>query len=241
MSARGPSTRGSHAGPAALLAVLLGVAVLVWWLVPDSPWDRVAELVEAARSRPGLAVLGLLALQIVASLFLAPVWPGMAAAGYLFAWPLGTCVAVVTTLAGSVSAFVVGRYAARERVQDLVGRHARLASLNDAVAVNGFRVAFLSRASLIVPANLLNYALAVSGIAARTFVGATFLGLLPVAALYAFAGAALARAGLAFSAAGIRLPPEALFVLALMLLAILYVWWRLRRGRSRDSGNQTPG
>ena len=222
-----------------IVAGLIAAAVLLVVFWPDEPLDRLAELVGFARSRPGLAVAGLAALQIVASVFLAPVWPGLAAAGYLFGPLLGGLIGMLTTVAGAGAAFVVGRYLARDTIQRIVGSRPKLAALNQSVGVNGFRVAFLARASLVVPANLLNYALAVSPIAGRTFAGATFLGLAPVAFIYAFLGASLAKAGKAFRAEGIEIPPAFWAVLTSLLL-VLVAFWFIRRRRKAARAAESP-
>jgi uncharacterized membrane protein YdjX (TVP38/TMEM64 family) len=226
-----------RSGRILVAACLLVAVVLLIMFWPDDPLDRLAELVAYARSRPGIAVAGLAALQIVSSVFLAPVWPGLAAAGYLFGPLLGGAVGLLTTAAGAGTAFLVGRYLARENIQTHVAERPKLAALNRAVAEHGFRVAFLARASLVVPANLLNYALAVSTISGRTFILATALGLIPVAAIYAFLGASLARAGKAFRAEGIEIPPAAWAGLVCALVLLAGCWWVLRRRRHR----RTPG
>ena len=224
--------RGLIVGIAAVLAA--GAALLL--LLPDDPLGRLEQAVDWARSRPGLAMFGLAALQILMSVFLGPVWPGMAAAGYLFGLPLGTLLGAVTTTAGAGAAFAVGRYLARGRVQARLSGHGRLAAMNEEVAVNGFRLTLLARASMVVPANLLNYALSVSPISGRTFISATALGVMPVAFVYAFLGAALAHAGMAFRADDIRLPPAAVAGAVLLVLVIAAVLWRRRAPRpgSRD-------
>ena len=76
--------RGTYLAAAALLAT----GMLIVLLLPDDPLEHLARAVDAARARPGLAMLGLAALQVLTSVFLGPVWPGMAAAGYLFGVPL---------------------------------------------------------------------------------------------------------------------------------------------------------
>ena len=223
--------RGKNFAAAAVLAS----GLVLFLLLPDNPLERLSQAVDAARSRPGLAMLGLAVLQVLMSVLLGPVWPGMAAAGYLFGVPLGTLLGATTTTAGAGAAFAVGRYLARGRVQARLSGQGRLAALSDEVAVNGFRLTFLARASMVVPANLLNYALAVSPIPGRTFIGATALGVLPVALVYALLGAALARAGMAFRADEIRVPPAVVVGIVVAVLVIAVLIWRRR---ARLSGNR---
>jgi uncharacterized membrane protein YdjX (TVP38/TMEM64 family) len=225
--------RGTYLAAAALLAT----GMLIVLLLPDDPLEHLARAVDAARARPGLAMLGLAALQVLTSVFLGPVWPGMAAAGYLFGVPLGALLGAATTTAGAGAAFAVGRYLARGRVQARLSDHARLAAMSQEIAANGFRLTFLARASMVVPANLLNYALAVSPIPGRTFMAATALGVLPAALVYALLGAALAGAGRAFRADEIQVPPGVFAGMALIVLVIaVLIWWR----RARRFGGRDP-
>ncbi len=220
-----PGRPGRLIGAAAVLAVGAGLLILL----PDQPFQRLGEAVDWARSRPGVAMLGLAALQIVMSIFMGPVWPGMAAAGYVFGWPVGTLLGAVTTTAGAGAAFAVGRYLAREAVQARLADQGRLAALSQEAAANGFRLTLLARASMVVPANLLNYALAVSPITGRTFILATALGVVPVSGVYAFLGAALARAGMGFRAEDIRVPPAVLATLLILVVVLAVALWRRAR------------
>lgn len=222
--------RGKLVGAAAVLAT--GAVLL--FLLPDNPLEHLTEAVDWARSRPGPAMLGLAALQVLMSVLLGPVWPGMAAAGYLFGLPLGTLLGAATTTLGAGAAFAVGRFLARRRVQARLASHGRLAAMSEEVAANGFRLTMLARASMVVPANLLNYALAVSPITGRTFILATALGVLPVAFVYAFLGTALARAGRAFRPDAIQVPPAVIAGLVLLVVVVVAAVWRRRAHRASN-------
>ena len=124
--------------------------------------------------------------------------PGSAltlAAGYLFGAILGTILVSLGSTLGAALAFAIARSIGRERVRLRFGRDPRLSALDRAVADRGVWVVFLLRLSPLVPFNLLNYALGLTGIGFWRYVAASWVGMLPGTVLYVMIGATFGPRG----------------------------------------------
>jgi uncharacterized membrane protein YdjX (TVP38/TMEM64 family) len=124
---------------------------------------------------------------IVATFLPAPDWPLPIAAGYVFgfwAFPL----TYISIGFASVLAFLGARYLARDRVRAFLSRREKYRELDRAVAREGWPIVVLLRLSPIVPFNLQNYALGVTGIPFGQYILATLGGIAPGIAIYVWFG-----------------------------------------------------
>jgi uncharacterized membrane protein YdjX (TVP38/TMEM64 family) len=166
----------------ASLLMLLGVG---WRLLP------LGELLAELRGWiGGLGVWGvaLFALiYIVGAVVLLPAGLLSIVAGFAYGF-WGLPLVVVAATIGAALAFLIARYAARDRVQHwLLGRR-KLAAIDRAVAEDGWKIVALLRLSPAVPFNLQNYLFGVTAVPFTDFVVATFFGIIPGAALFTYVG-----------------------------------------------------
>ncbi len=165
---------------------LLGIAV--GWLLTTHQ-DSLIALAEWARANAlwsGPVFLAGFALIIVLAL---PTWPLMVAGGYVYGAVFGWATVSAACLAGATVAFLLGRGVARDWVAARVGEHPRFRAVDRAIARRGFAVVFLLRLSLVIPYNVLNYALGVTAVPTRQYVVASWLGMQPVLLFYVLLGA----------------------------------------------------
>jgi uncharacterized membrane protein YdjX (TVP38/TMEM64 family) len=101
-----------------------------------------------------------------------------------WAFPL-TYISIVFA---SVLAFLAARYLLRDKIRSLLKRHPKYRTLDKAVADNGWQVVVLMRLSPVVPFNLQNYALGVTGIPFLQYLTATLIGLVPRIAIHVYFG-----------------------------------------------------
>lgn len=118
------------------------------------------------------------ALTAVAGFLYGPVW------GMVLISPLGVLSAGM--------AFGLTRHIGRPWVHQRVAKRPMLNAIDNAVAVQGFRLVFLLRLSSIVPFAPLSYSLGASQINARVFLFASWLGLMPGTFLYVYLGSLVA-------------------------------------------------
>jgi uncharacterized membrane protein YdjX (TVP38/TMEM64 family) len=166
-------------------AGLFGAAVTIWLLCPFVHWLHEFRhwLLAFGPAGAGFFIL----LYIAATVILAPDWPLSVLAGLVYGlWGVPMVVAAAT-IAASL-AFLASRYLARDRVRRLLATRPKLAAVDRAVAAEGWKVVLLLRFSPLVPFNLQNYVLGVTGIPFEHYVPATLIGIVPATAVYVYLG-----------------------------------------------------
>jgi uncharacterized membrane protein YdjX (TVP38/TMEM64 family)/rhodanese-related sulfurtransferase len=198
---------------AALIAALL-VAAFVFWMLFSDRLD--APAIEATAREYG--VLG--PLMFVASFAFATVLfvPGSLfglAGGLLFGPLWGTVWNVTGATLGATVAFLIARFVAG----DWIARRAkgRFQTLISGVDAEGWRFVALTRLVPIVPFNLLNYGLGLTGIPILHYAIATLACMIPGAAAYAWLGYA-GRTALEGDGAALRHGLIGLAALAIVVL-----------------------
>ena len=109
------------------------------------------------------------------------------AAGAIFGLVEGTLLVFTAATLGSIAAFLVARYFARDSIARRVEGDARFAAIDRAVEREGRRIVFLLRLSPVFPFNLLNYALGLTRVRLWDYAVAS-LGMLPGTLLYVYSG-----------------------------------------------------
>jgi uncharacterized membrane protein YdjX (TVP38/TMEM64 family) len=162
------------------------------------------------------------------------------AAGALFGVALGTVYALVGATVGSAVAFLISRHVARAAFERRVSEMPRFGAIDKAIARDGWRVAVLLRLSPLIPFNLLNYALGLTGIRFSHFLAAS-LGMLPGTLLYTYSGKLVGD--VAAVAAGYSPPrtPAAYLVLVLGLVATAAVTLLITRRARQALAAATAG
>lgn len=126
------------------------------------------------------------AIYVALTVALVPGTASTLASGALFGPFYGTAYAAVGATIGATIAFVIGRALGREGVRGLLG--SRAPRIESALEHTGFSAMLVLRLLPVVPFNGLNYAAGVTGIAPRSYVAATAIGILPATAAVASAG-----------------------------------------------------
>jgi uncharacterized membrane protein YdjX (TVP38/TMEM64 family) len=165
--------------------LLLAIAV-VWYLLPVGYW------LDALRGwLLGLGIAGVAAfaaIYVVGAVVLAPEALLTVAAGFAYGF-WGLPVVLVAATIGASLAFLIARYLARDRVRRLLETRRSVAVIDRAIAEDGWKIVALLRLSPLIPFNLQNYLFGVTAIPFPHFVAATFVGIIPGAALYIYLGA----------------------------------------------------
>jgi uncharacterized membrane protein YdjX (TVP38/TMEM64 family) len=185
--------------------VLIGVVVLgltaAAYTLPVADWTIM--LAERARSTGALGVAMFVAAYVASTVAFLPGSILTLAAGFAFGPLWGLAVASPASVAGATCAFLLGRTLLRDWAAARAGGSARVRAIDAAVRQEGFKIVLLLRLSPIIPFNALNYALSLSTVPLRTYVLASFLGMLPGTALWVYLGSlAPAAAELSSTASG---------------------------------------
>jgi uncharacterized membrane protein YdjX (TVP38/TMEM64 family) len=216
----------------ALGAALVALLVLPWVLPLQGPIRDFLAWVQ------GLGFWGpvvLAAIWIPACLFAIPGSLVTLAGGALFGIPVGVVSISVGSTAGACAAFLVGRGVARPWVARQVAGNAKFQALDRAIAAQGFKIVLLLRLSPVFPFNLLNYALALTGVRFRDYALASWIGMFPGTVMYVYIGSTIGELA-ALSAERQRPLEEWVFRvvgLALTVVATVYITRVARRALSQ--------
>jgi uncharacterized membrane protein YdjX (TVP38/TMEM64 family) len=193
------------------------------WLAP--------VVLKLSQLGPWGAVLFIL-LYVAASVTLAPAFFLTVAAGAMFGVWRGTLIVFVGASLGASAVYVLGLPISRSRLMARVTRDRRVAAVRDAVAGQGAWVMFLLRLSPLVPFNVLNYALALSGVRYLDFAIA-LVGMIPAIVMYTYYGKVVGD--VAALAAGVSPPrgPEYYVLLAVGLVAMIISTTMITRAARR--------
>ena len=193
------------------------------WLAPV-----VLKLAELGPWGPVLFIL----LYVAAAITLAPAFFLTVAAGALFGVWRGSLFVFIGASLGASAVYALGSPMSRSRLMARVTRDRRVAAVRDAVRGEGAWVMFLLRLSPLIPFNILNYALALSGVRYVDFAIA-LLGMIPAIIMYTYYGKVVGD--VAALAAGVSPPrgPEYYALLALGLVAIIISTTMITRAARR--------
>jgi uncharacterized membrane protein YdjX (TVP38/TMEM64 family) len=146
--------------------------------------ERIIELLAAGQAASPLLFIAIYALATMALL------PGSLftmAAGVLYGLGMGTLYAWTGATVGATGSFLIARLLGRRPFERAINKRPRFAAVDRAIAGEGLRVAVLLRLSPVLPFNLLNYALGLTGLSLRHN-SLACLAMLPGALMYVYYG-----------------------------------------------------
>lgn len=192
---------------AVLAAVVIGARVL-----PLAQWT--IQLADLVRSSGAWGVVLFIVIYAVSTVALLPGSILTMLAGFVYGPIYGLVVVVPAALLGATSAFLLGRTVLRDWVRKKMDRSPRTRALDKAIDREAFKLVLLLRLSPLVPFNVLNYALSLSGISVRRFVLATLIGEIPGGWLYVYLGSLVTTAAQLSSASAPQTPLRTFFYVA---------------------------
>jgi len=225
------STIGSWTKPLVILAAILAGAALAWRLgtfeaLNVANADRLSDWFD------GLgwwAPVAFIVLWIGASVFFLPGLVLTIAGGLVFGAAWGTLWTTIGANLGAVADFLIGRYAARGKVEAMVDHNPALRRIDEGVRRQGWRMLVVTRLVPVFPFNVQNYVYGLTDIPLRTYALVTLPCMLPATIAYNFAAGSLRTGDF-----GKTLWYLAVAAVFFVLLSLIPGWVR-RRGLSTDS------
>ena len=170
-------------------AIAAAVAiVLAFHELPVKDW--IARLPPWAASLGWRGVLVFAAVYVACALLFGPAWLVTLAIGLAYGFARGLLLVSAVSTVGAALAFLIARHLVRRRVEELVRRRPALAAVDRAIARHGWKIVFLLRLSAVVPYTLSNYVYGITAIRFGPYLLASWIGMLPVTAVYVSIGAA---------------------------------------------------
>ena len=217
-------------------AVFLALVFSLYFF-PFAEW--VAAVVAWAGQHPAIGPAIYVVCVVVATVLFVPGSGSMMIAGFLFGLIPGIVLAAIGISAGAQCAFLVGRKGARHWVENKVASNRRLLAIEKGLREEAFLIVVLTRLSLVIPFNLLNYAYGVTSVRPRVHFLATALGMLPAVALYVYLGTLARDLGQILS--GEAAPTElGYWIAAAGITAIIVLTWTIHRTASRALERHLP-
>ena len=134
-----------------------------------------------------IGAIAFISIYIVSTVAFLPAFILTLGAGVLFGVWLGSIYVFIGATLGSITAFLVGRYLARDWVAKKIAGNDKFAAIDRAVSKEGLKIVLLTRLSPAFPFNLLNYAFGVTGVSVRDYVIGS-IGMIPGTIMFVYIG-----------------------------------------------------
>ena len=221
------------------LAMVAIFAALVWAIYAYPIAEPVAALVAWAQEHHLAGGAVYIACVIIATVLFIPGSGSMMIAGYLFGFAWGTLLASLAIAFGAQSAFLAGRFVARDWVARKVAGSPRLVAVEAGLREEAFVIVALTRLSLVLPFNLLNYAYGITAVKGSVHFLATAVGMLVPVALYVYLGTLARDIGQILSG---EATPTTLgyWIAGAGIVAIVLLTWIMHRAASRALERHLP-
>lgn len=212
-----------------LAAAFIVLASSLYYL-PIAQW--VTALVSWGQHHPVAGPLVYVLFVIIATVLFLPGSIAIMIGGFLFGFVPGLVFAILAIPCGAQCAFEFGRWVARPWVQNKLANNQRMHAIEAALSEQAFVIVVLTRLSLIIPFNLLNYAYGASSVRSGTHMLATAVGMLPAIVLYVYLGTLARDLGQILS--GAAAPSElGYWIIGAGVVAIGIASWLIHRTASR--------
>jgi uncharacterized membrane protein YdjX (TVP38/TMEM64 family) len=212
-----------------LAAAFIVLATSLYYL-PLAHW--VTALVSWGQHHPVAGPMAYIIFVVIATILFLPGSVAMMIGGFLFGFVPGLLFAIIAIPFGAQSAFEFGRWIARPWVENKLANNQRMHAIEAALSEQAFVIVVLTRLSLIIPFNLLNYAYGASSVRSVTHLAATAVGMLPAIALYVYLGTLARDLGQILS--GEAAPSEVgYWIIAAGVLVICIAVWLVHRTATR--------
>ncbi len=188
------ATADSQATPSrsgTAIKALMAATVVGGVLVAAKYFNLQEVLRQALAWISGLGAAGLLifiALYIMACVLLLPGSILTLGAGVVFGVVQGSIAVSIGATLGATSAFLVGRYLARNWVAKRIAGHQKFNAVDEAVGKEGWKIVLLTRLSPVFPFSLLNYAYGLTKVSLRHYFLASWIGMMPGTVMYVYLG-----------------------------------------------------
>ena len=169
-----------------VIAVIFLALVYAVYALPIA--GPVMAMADWAQAKPLAGALVYIACVVVATVLFVPGSGSMMIAGYLFGLGTGILASAVAISLGAQCAFLMGRLVARDWVVGKVSGNPRLEALESGLREEAFLIVVLTRLSLVIPFNILNYAYGITSVRAGVHLAATAAGMLIPVAMYVYLG-----------------------------------------------------
>ena len=181
-----------HVVKIAAAILILAAVVVAFRVLPVANWLR--DFQTYVR---GLGAIGYVVYIVVYAVCVVAFVPASIltlGAGAIFGFVGGVIVVIIGATLGATLSFLLARTVMRKRVEAMTAKNAKFRALDRAIASEGIKIVFLVRLAVVFPFTWLNYAFGLTAIPLRSYVAATFIGIIPATAAFVFVSSAATTA-----------------------------------------------
>ncbi len=171
---------------AVIFAVLVASAVILWKLMVSR--ETVREGLNYINSFGVWSVVVFGVLYVVLASLSFPTTVFNITAGVLFSFEKGLIVAMACALSASCVTFLISRYMLKDFITHKIEATEKGRQILKLVAEHSAKFIMMLRLNPFVPAVVKNYGLGVTEVKFRTYLWTTFLGQIPLTAMYVYLG-----------------------------------------------------
>lgn len=212
------------------IALFVGIAVAVLTVAFLLPLDIAVGMLRSwAETGGAIGMVGFGTVYVVLALLFVPGAALTMMAGAGFGIMRGLLIVAIATSIADATAFLLGRYVARDSVLRLLDRYPRFKIVDRAISRGGWRIVALIRLNPTIPYSASNYLFGVTGVAFLPFLISSGIFTIPGAFAYLYLG----HLGAETLGGSNRNPVEWILLimgLVVTILALLYVSVLARRG-----------
>lgn len=175
----------------ASLGMLVGLAAVAGgaYLAREQINEFVAFFIDMVEAHGPMGYLAYAAVYTGMEVLAVPAIPLTMTAGAIFGVVPGTALVSVSATAAATMSFLIARYAARDKVQQIAESNPKWAAVDKAIGKDSFRVVTLLRLSPLMPLAVSNYLYGLTSVELVPYIFGSWLGMLPGTAAYVAAGA----------------------------------------------------
>ncbi len=173
-----------------LLISALLIASFIW---PVHDWMII--VISWVRDSGASGALAFAVIYIAATVMLIPASILTLGAGFIYGPFWGTLLVSPVSVLAAFAAFSISRSRLRSWVMQKISHNTQFDAVDTAVGEQGFKIVMLLRLSPVFPFTFLNYALGLTGVKAKHYVLASFIGMLPATFLYTYLGSLVLSVG----------------------------------------------
>ena len=219
------------------LATLFVALVYAVYSLPLA--DRVVAMLDWVQAHPLAGAFVFVGAAVIGCVLSTPGSTWMLLGGYLFGFKAGMPLSLIAITLGAQAAFLAGRILARDWVAAKVAGNRRMTAIDAGLRDEAFVIVALTRLSIVMPFNLLNYFYGITDVRGRTHLAATFVGMTLPTALYVYLGTLARDIGQILS--GEATPSGMGYAIAAFgVVAISLLTWIMHRAANRALQRHLP-
>ncbi len=170
------------------IGAIFAVALLMWLSKYFGIQDYLQQALQWIESLGPVGILWFISLYVIATVLFVPGTILTLGAGVIFGVVWGSLYVFIGATLGALAAFLVGRYFARNWVENQIKDNSKFQAIDRAVGKEGWKIVGLTRLSPLFPFNLLNYAFGITQVSLSDYTIGS-LGMIPGTVAYVYIGA----------------------------------------------------